>query len=203
MQGGSDKNTKQLEAQLAELNAKLEQALRDIQELTSAKSKAQAEATDVGRKLEEAESQLNQLTKAKQTMSKQLEEAKAGVEEESRLKTKLQGENRNLQADLDQLREQLEEEQSGRADMQRALTKANNEVSASETTFLHSLIPPRLIGWLWGFNGAFTQIWRHQGHQPSQLSDNFSAHMNVIMKLKFFLDYAHNLLKYPAPYQKR
>jgi len=62
-------------------------------------------------------------------MSKQLEEAKAGVEEESRLKTKLQGENRNLQADLDQLREQLEEEQSGRADMQRALTKANNEVS--------------------------------------------------------------------------
>jgi len=128
-QGGADKNTKQLEAQLAELNAKLEQALRDIQELTSAKSKAQAEATDLGRKLEEAESQLNQLTKAKQTMTKQLEEAKAGVEEESRLKAKLQGENRNLQADLDQLREQLEEEQSGRADMQRALQKANNEVT--------------------------------------------------------------------------
>jgi len=97
VQGGSDKNTKMLESQLAELNAKLEQAQRDIQELTSAKSKAQAEATDLGRKLEEAESQLNQLNKAKQTLSKQLEEAKAGVEEESRLKTKLQGENRNLQ----------------------------------------------------------------------------------------------------------
>jgi len=32
-----------------------------------------------------------------------------------------------VQADLDQLREQLEEEQSGRADMQRALQKANAE----------------------------------------------------------------------------
>jgi len=62
-------------------------------------------------------------------MTKQVEEAKAGAEEESRLKTKLQGENRNLQADLDQLREQFEEEQSGRADMQRALQKANSEVS--------------------------------------------------------------------------
>jgi len=128
LQGGSDKNTKLLEAQIAELTAKLDQALREIQELNSAKSKAQAEATDVGRKLEDAESQLNQLTKAKQTMTKQLEEAKAGMEEESRLKTKLQGENRNMQADLDQLREQMEEEQSGRADMQRALQKANNEM---------------------------------------------------------------------------
>lgn len=61
-------------------------------------------------------------------MTKQLEEAKAQLEEESRLRTKFQSENRNLQADLDQSREQLEEEQSGRADMQRLLQKANGEV---------------------------------------------------------------------------
>jgi len=33
------------------------------------------------------------------------------------------------QADLDQLREQLEEEQEGRSDLQRMLTKANNEMA--------------------------------------------------------------------------
>ena len=35
-----------------------------------------------------------------------------------------------LQTDLDQLREQLEEEQEGRSDLQRLLTKANNEMAA-------------------------------------------------------------------------
>lgn len=128
-QGSSDKVTKALEAQISELTAKLEQAQREIQELTSSKSRAQAEATDLGRKLEEAESQLNQLTKAKQALTKSLEEAKGSAEEESRLRQKLSSENRNLQADLDQAREQLEEEQSGRADLQRLLQKANNEVS--------------------------------------------------------------------------
>jgi len=33
------------------------------------------------------------------------------------------------QADLEQLREQLEEEQEGRSDLQRMLTKANNEMA--------------------------------------------------------------------------
>ena len=51
------------------------------------------------------------------------------------MRSKLQGEVRNLQADLDQLREQLEEEQEGRADLQRALTKANNEVSVWRQKF--------------------------------------------------------------------
>ena len=37
------------------------------------------------------------------------------------------GDNRNLQALIEQLREQLDEEQERRADLQRQLTKANNE----------------------------------------------------------------------------
>ena len=45
------------------------------------------------------------------------------------MRSKLQGENRNMQGDLDTMRDQLEEEQEGRADMQRLLTKANNEAS--------------------------------------------------------------------------
>ena len=42
---------------------------------------------------------------------------------------KLQGEVRNLQSDIEQMRDNLEEEQEGRADMQRALTKAVNEAN--------------------------------------------------------------------------
>lgn len=129
LQGNADKLSKQLEAQLAELNAKLDQSHRDIQELNNAKSKAQAENADLLHKLEEAESQLNQLSKAKQALGKTLEESKAALEEENRLRTKLQSDNRNLQSDIDQLRDQLEEEQSGRADLQRLLQKANSEAA--------------------------------------------------------------------------
>jgi len=124
-----DKATKQLDGQIAELTAKLEQALREIQDLTSQNGKSQAESTDLGRKLEEAESQLNQLGKVKQTLTKSLENAKGALEEETRIRTKLQGESRNLQGDLDQLKEQIEEEQSVRADMQRLITKANTEAA--------------------------------------------------------------------------
>ena len=129
-QSNSDKAAKQLDAQLNELNAKFDQAQREVQELNNSKSRAQAEGSDLGRKLEEAESQLNQLTKAKQALSKSLEELKAALEEEARLRQKAQGEARNLAADLQGARDQLEEEQSARSDQQRLLQKANAEAAS-------------------------------------------------------------------------
>ena len=99
---------KQLESQLADTNNKLEQATRTINDLTSQKSRLQAENGELSRQLEEAESQVNQLSKVKANLSKSLEEAKSSLEEESRMRSKLQGEVRNLQAELDQIREQLE-----------------------------------------------------------------------------------------------
>ena len=54
----------------------------------------------------------------------------ASQEEEARVRAKLSGEMRNMSNDIDHLREQLEEEQEARAELQRSLTKANNEVVA-------------------------------------------------------------------------
>ena len=97
VQGNTDKLTKQFEAQLAELNAKLEQSAREIVELNSVKARSQAECAEFSRQIEESESQLNQLTKLKQNLSKQLEEAKTSLEEETRLRAKFQSEARNFQ----------------------------------------------------------------------------------------------------------
>jgi len=97
VQGNAEKLTKQLEAQLAELNAKLEQSAREIVELNSVKARTQAENAEHVRQIEEAESQLNELTRLKQTLGKQLEETKASLEEESRLRAKFQSEARNFQ----------------------------------------------------------------------------------------------------------
>ncbi len=51
------------------------------------------------------------------------------------MRTKLQGEVRNLQGDVDQQRDNLEEEQEARADLQRMLTKANNEANTWRQKF--------------------------------------------------------------------
>ena len=62
--------------------------------------------------------------------NRNLEEVQTAKEEESRIRAKLSGEMRNMSSDIDHLREQLEEEQEARAELQRSLTKSNNEVVA-------------------------------------------------------------------------
>lgn len=51
------------------------------------------------------------------------------------MRQKLQNEIRNLAADMDALREQLEEEQESKSDVQRQLSKANNEVQVWRVKF--------------------------------------------------------------------
>ncbi len=48
---------------------------------------------------------------------------------------KLQNEVRNLRADLDTAREQVEEEQEGRTDLQRQLSRANQEAQQWRSKF--------------------------------------------------------------------
>ena len=97
VQGQAEKIAKNLESQLAELNAKLEQSAREILDLNAFKSRSQNENAELVRQLEEAEGNVTQLTRMKQTLGKQLDEAKAALEEESRIRAKITAENRNLQ----------------------------------------------------------------------------------------------------------
>jgi len=96
-QGQAEKIAKNLESQLAELNAKLEQSARELVDLNAFKSRSQSENAELARQLEEAEGNVTQLTRLKQTLSKQLDEAKGALEEESRIRAKIAAENRNLQ----------------------------------------------------------------------------------------------------------
>jgi len=96
-QGQAEKIAKNLESQLAELNAKLEQSSRELLDLNAFKSRAQSENADLARQLEEAEGNVSQLSRQKQTLSKQLDDTKAALEEESRIRAKITADNRNLQ----------------------------------------------------------------------------------------------------------
>lgn len=81
----SEKMTKQVEAQLSELNAKVEEGARAINELQGQKARLQQETADLTRQLEESEHRVGQLTKEKNALAVQLEEAKRSLEDETRV----------------------------------------------------------------------------------------------------------------------
>ena len=84
-QGMSEKMSKQVEAQISELNGRLEQATREITDLNASKARASAENSDVTRQLEEAEHRVGQLTKERNGLKSSLEEAVRSLEDETRV----------------------------------------------------------------------------------------------------------------------
>uniref|UniRef100_T1GWF3 Myosin motor domain-containing protein n=1 Tax=Megaselia scalaris TaxID=36166 RepID=T1GWF3_MEGSC len=122
-----EKIAKQLQHTLNEVQSKLDETNRTLNDFDAAKKKLSIENSDLLRQLEEAESQVSQLSKVKISLTTQLEDTKRLADEESRERATLLGKFRNLEHDLDNLREQVEEEAEGKADLQRQLSKANAE----------------------------------------------------------------------------
>lgn len=83
----SEKMTKQVEAQIADLNSQLEEKTRAVNDLQFAKTKLQSENSELGRQLEEAESRANQLAREQASLQSALEEAKRSLEDEIRVST--------------------------------------------------------------------------------------------------------------------
>ena len=81
----AEKNWKTCESQVAELQARLDEASRQSSDIGSQKARLSQDITELQRQLEEAESQVGQLTKAKQQLASQLEEARRNLDEETRV----------------------------------------------------------------------------------------------------------------------
>ena len=81
----SEKMSKQVEAQMSELNARIDEQNRTIQDLQNGKARAQQENSDLNRQLEDAESRISQLNKERQSLMAQLEDAKRSLEDETRV----------------------------------------------------------------------------------------------------------------------
>ncbi|XP_063608871.1 myosin heavy chain, muscle-like [Penaeus indicus] len=122
-----EKINKQLMHQINELQSKLDEANRTLNDFDAAKKKLAVENADLLRQLEEAENQVGQLSKLKLSLTNQLEDTRKLADEESRERATLLGKFRNLEHDIDGLREQLDEESEGKGDIMRQLSKANAE----------------------------------------------------------------------------
>lgn len=84
-QAATEKVAKQLQQQLNEVQSKLDETNRTLNDFDSAKKKLSIENSDLLRQLEEAESQVSQLSKIKISLTTQLEDTKRLADEESRV----------------------------------------------------------------------------------------------------------------------
>lgn len=85
-QAATEKVAKQLQQQLNEVQSKLDETNRTLNDFDSAKKKLSIENSDLLRQLEEAESQVSQLSKIKISLTTQLEDTKRLADEESRVR---------------------------------------------------------------------------------------------------------------------
>uniref|UniRef100_A0A1Q3G4C2 Putative myosin class i heavy chain n=1 Tax=Culex tarsalis TaxID=7177 RepID=A0A1Q3G4C2_CULTA len=130
-----EKIAKQLQHTLNEVQGKLDETNRTLNDFDTSKKKLSIENSDLLRQLEDAESQVSQLSKIKISLTQQLEDTKRLADEESRERATLLGKFRNLEHDLDNLREQVEEEAEGKGDIQRQLSKTNAEAQLWRTKY--------------------------------------------------------------------
>ena len=70
---------------MSELNAKVDEGNRAVNDLQSQKNRLQQEAAELTRQLEDAEHQVGSLQKEKTNLASQLDEAKRSLEDETRV----------------------------------------------------------------------------------------------------------------------
>ncbi|CAL4122396.1 unnamed protein product [Meganyctiphanes norvegica] len=123
----SDKAGKIIQGHTLEVQSKLDEANRSLNDFDVQKKKLSVENADLLRQLEEAEIQISQLSKLTITLGNNLDESNKTADDENRERSTLLGKYRNLEHDLDGLQEHLNEEQEGRGDLQRLLVRATAE----------------------------------------------------------------------------
>lgn len=74
-----------LEVQLQDIQFKLDESNRTVNDFDAAKKKLALENSELQRQLEEAESQISQLSKQKAALASQAEEAKRSADDENRV----------------------------------------------------------------------------------------------------------------------
>merc|ERR1712142_1221630 len=125
----AEKVGKNVQANILELQTKLDEANRCLSDFDVTKKKLSVENADLLRQYEEAGAQYSQLYKITQALGAQLEDVKKLAYDESKERVTLLGKYRNLEHDLDGLREQLNEEADAKWELSRNLQRATADAN--------------------------------------------------------------------------
>merc|ERR1712179_445336 len=123
----SEKQGKNLQAQILEVQAKYDECYRCIGDYENNKKKISSENTDLVRQLEDLEAQIHSLSKLTITYGAQLSDMQNAAKVENRDRVSILNKYRNLEHDFEGLQEQLHEDAETKHALGRDLAKANAE----------------------------------------------------------------------------
>merc|ERR1719225_1006779 len=125
----AEKSLKSLQATLADICKKIDEASLVLGDYEAAKKKMACENTDLMRAAGELGNNLQMLQNAKSSLTAQLEEAKHRADGEARERSLLLGKYRNLEHETDGARVQFEEICNERENVLRQVTKSEGEAA--------------------------------------------------------------------------
>merc|ERR1719431_1557067 len=131
----AEKVTKTIQVQMKDIQNKLDEANRNLQDFGVAKQKLSMESSEIVRQLEEVEAQNSQLSKLTVTLGAQLDDVTKLAGDENRERTTLLGKYRNLEHDLDNIKQQYQEEAETKDDLYRSLQRADQEANMYRNRF--------------------------------------------------------------------
>uniref|UniRef100_A0A8D0X2A4 Myosin heavy chain 2 n=1 Tax=Sus scrofa TaxID=9823 RepID=A0A8D0X2A4_PIG len=132
--GNLEKMCRTLEDQLSELKTKEEEQQRLINDLTAQRARLQTESGEYSRQLDEKDTLVSQLSRGKQAFTQQIEELKRQLEEEIKV-SPIYRYCCSCHFPYIKLRDQSLCSQEAKAELQRALSKANSEVAQWRTKY--------------------------------------------------------------------
>ncbi len=130
-----EKTNCHLEEQMMELQNKLDDSQRQINESLLQKSRLQSENVSLINQCEENELKLESMQRVKQQLNSQIEETRILADEEARAKSTLLIQLKNLRNDYDTIKSRLDDETMSRADLQRKLIISVNDVICFENFY--------------------------------------------------------------------
>ena len=130
-----ERNGKLTQNLIVEANQKLDDMARALNEADSSRKKLQVENQDLLRQIDETENAIAALGKSKISLTTQLEDTKRLGDSESRDRAALLAKFKNLNTELENLRERIEEESEKKSDALKALSKAQAEIQLWKSKF--------------------------------------------------------------------
>merc|ERR1739838_426303 len=130
-----ERNGKLTQGLIVEANTKLDEMARALNEADSSRKKLQVENQDLIRQIEETENAIAALGKSKISLNTQLEDTKRLGDGEARDRASLLARFKNLNSELENLRERIEEESEKKSDALKALSKAQAEMQLWKSKF--------------------------------------------------------------------
>ena len=130
-----ERNGKLTQGLIVEANTKLDEMARALNEADSSRKKLQVENQDLVRQIDETENAIAALGKAKISLTTQYEDTKRLGDAEARDRAALLAKFKNLNTELENLRDRIEEESEKKSDALKALSKAQAEIQLWKSKF--------------------------------------------------------------------